>query len=91
MFRAWRSSSDLSDTFKPRRLDTLTGPIGLQLEATECLVKLAQHYAKEVSLHSFGIVDGNDTRTRLQVQRELATQRAPRVLGQSAFADMIKQ
>lgn len=91
MFRAWRSSVDLRNTFNPRRLDTLTGPIGLQLEATECLGKLAQHYAKEVSLHSFGIVDGNDIRTRLQVQRELATQKAPRIIGQSAFGDMIKQ
>ena len=89
MFLAWNASVDLRDNFNGQRLKSVMGPIGLQLEATEYLIKLAQYFAKHLSLHSFGIVGSDETGTRLQMQRRLATQEPPNVMAQSAFADTV--
>lgn len=89
MFHAWRSSAELGARFDRGNLATLTGRIALQLEATEYMVRLAQHFADELSLHSFGIVGTGDGRSRKQVHRRLATQKPPNVWRQSAFGDMV--
>lgn len=89
MFHAWNSSAELDARFDRRNLETLTGRLALQLEATEYMVRLAQYFADELSLHSFGIVGNNDGRSRRQTQRRLATQRPPNMWRQSAFKDMV--
>ena len=89
MFHAWRSSAELGAGFDRSNLASLTGRIALQLEATEYMVRLAEHFAGELSLHSFGIVQTGDGRSRRQAQRHLATQKPPNVWRQSGFGDMV--
>ncbi len=90
MFRAWQGSVELQDTFNRRDLGTLRGPLALQLEATEDLIRLAQYFAAELSVHSFGIVRPGDERTRLQVQRQLVSERPPNLIARSALAEMTR-
>src|SRR6266545_2290941 len=45
MFHAWTTSSMFYSTFKPARLNSLSGPLRLQLDTTEEMLKLALHFA----------------------------------------------
>ena len=89
MFHAWSSSVDFREKFKPENLATLGGRIGLQLEATEYLIRLAQHFADVLSLHRLGMDGCGSTGTRRQVQRQLALQKPPDITAQSAFLDIV--
>ncbi len=89
MFSAWSASARFYSTFKPSRLKTLSGPLQLQLETTERMIKLALHFAREVSLSSMSLAGCGTTGTRLQVQKKLTSQAPPRLITQSAFSGLL--
>jgi len=89
MFHAWSASARFYSTFKPAKLKTLTGPLQLQLDATESLIRLALHFAKDVSLSTMSLAGCGHTGTRLQVQRKLTGQAPPRLVTQSGLSGLL--
>jgi len=89
MFHAWTASTLFFSTFKPAKLKTLRGPLQLQFEATERLIKLALHFAKAVSLSTEAVEGCGATGTRLQIQKRLASQAPPSVVTQSGFHGLL--
>lgn len=87
MFHAWRALTDFCGTFKPAKLKTLSGPLRLQLDATEQIIRLALFFASELSLSSFALANCGFTGNRTQVQRRLVKQQVPALLNQSAFGE----
>lgn len=91
MFHAWSASSLIHSTFQPSRLRTLSGPLKLQLDATERLILLALHFAKTVSVSTTESLAGcGATGTKLQIQRKLASQAPPSLVTQSGFSRLVE-
>jgi len=89
MFYAWSASMRLHRTFKPAKLNTLRGPLLLQLEATEQMIKLAMYFADAVSLSTESLAEFGAKGTRLQIQRKLASQKPPSLVTQSEFSRLL--
>jgi hypothetical protein len=89
MFHSWSASSLFYKTFRPAKLSTLSGPLRLQLEVTEQMIRLALHFAEAVSLSSV-LVGCGATGTRLQVQKRLASQAPPNLVTQTAFSRLLE-
>ena len=90
MFRAWSSSVELERSFDRKKLRTLRGRIALQLEATERMVTLALHFADELSVSGWGLQGLEGDSDGQSAGRRLARQAPAKLLGQSAFADMVR-
>ncbi len=90
MFHAWSASTLFYNTFKPAKLKTLSGPLKLQLDSTERILKLALHFAKAVSLSANALEGCGAEGTRLQIQNRLASQASPRLVTQSGFAKLLE-
>jgi hypothetical protein len=90
MFRAWESSILLCNTFRASRLRTLSGPLKLQYEVAEQMLRLALFFGSEVSLSAEALVGCGHPGTRRQVQRRLASQAPPRIVTQSKFSEMLE-
>jgi hypothetical protein len=87
MFRAWDCSTRFYSSFRPAKLKTLAGPLRLQFEATEDLIRLALHFAQEFALSNSALVNIGFTGDRAHVQRRLVKQAPPSILNQSAFSE----
>lgn len=90
MHYAWAASARLHTTLKPARLKTLSGPIRLQLEVTETMIKLALHFANAVLRSPLSLTGCGATGSRQHVQRRLATQAPPSLVSQSAFYGLVR-
>jgi hypothetical protein len=78
MFHAWAASSSFQATFKVSRVrKTLSGPFALQLEATERMLDLSLHFAKALSLSTFGLDGCGVSGSRAHIQKRLVTQAPP--------------
>lgn len=85
MFCAWTASQQFYGTFKASKLKTLSGPLQLQLETTELLIKLGLRFANDVSLSTAALNGCGQTGTTVQVRKKLTNQRPPHLITQSAF------
>jgi len=91
MYHAWNTAKLFNGQFRPDRLSSLSGPLQLQLEATETLIKLALHFASELELSTMGLDGSGHPGTASQVRRKLGSQRPPQLVMQSEFQELIAQ
>lgn len=85
MYHAWTAAKLMHETFKPSKLNSLSGPLQLQLEASERLIKLALHFAAEAGLNTPALEGCGQSGSVSQVRRKLGSQRPPQLVMQSAF------
>lgn len=85
MFRAWAASKRFQGTFKPNKLTSLSGPLQLQFEASERLMRLALQFAEKVGLATNALEGCGHVGATSHVRRRLAAQRPPQLVTQSAF------
>jgi hypothetical protein len=90
MFHAWAASKAFYASFNPARLKSLSGPLQLQLEATQTILQLALHFATEVTLQSDALLDCGFEGKRLQIQRRLVKHAPPHLLSQSALDELLE-
>lgn len=83
MFKAFDEAVLFENSFKPQRLrKSLRGPLALQLEVTEGMLKLAIYFANDFQINSFpylGLGNGN----RSVLMRRLITKEVPHLVNQS--------
>jgi hypothetical protein len=85
MFSAWDAAKLFYGTFNSSRLTSLSGPLQLQFEASERLIKLALQFATNVGLATRALEGCGQIGTVAQVRRRLSAQRPPQLVAQSAF------
>src|SRR5690606_32843117 len=69
MFHAWEAARSFHQTFKPSKLNSISGPLGLQLEATERLLKLALYFSADVGLETRGLEGIAQSGTVAQIRK----------------------
>lgn len=84
-FNAWAAAKLFYSTFRPSRLKSLRGPLQLQFETTERLIKLALWFAERVGLSTTALNGCGQNGTGSQVRKRLGAQRPPQLVMQSAF------
>jgi hypothetical protein len=89
MFHAWQASKQFHGTFRKAKLNSLSGPMRLQLEATEHLIRLALYFARELSLSGSALVGCGITGDRANIQKGLLKQKSPALINQSAFPEFV--
>jgi hypothetical protein len=87
MFSAWTSAKLFHGTFRPSRLTSLRGPLQLQFEASERLIKLALRFAADLGLATTALEGCGQSGTVSQVRKRLGAQRPPQLVMQSAFQE----
>jgi hypothetical protein len=87
MFNAWSSAKLFHGTFRPSRLKSLRGPLQLQFEASERLIKLALQFAVDVGLATSALEGCGQTGTVAHVRKKLGAQRPAQLVTQSAFQE----
>jgi hypothetical protein len=85
MFNAWAAAKLFHGTFKAAKLTSLSGPLQLQFETSERLIKLALQFATDVGLSTNALEGCGQIGTGVQVRRRLGAQRPPQLVTQSAF------
>jgi len=90
MFYAWSASTLFFDTFNRSRLRT-SGPLQLQLEASETIIRLALYFANAAALSTAALEGCGATGTTQQIQKRLASQAPPNLVMQSEFYSMLGQ
>lgn len=89
MFHAWGTSKHLHTNLDPGRLNSLSGPLRLQFDTTQDLIRLGMQFAGSLQLGANGLVGCGFDGARTQIQRQLARKSPPDMLRQSAFAQLI--
>jgi hypothetical protein len=89
-FSAWSASLLFQSDFRAAKLNSISGPLALQMGASEEIVGLALHFAKEIGLTNDALNGCGFNGTRLQVQRRLVTQGVPNLVTQSALGDLFE-
>lgn len=87
MHDAWTASKLFHGTFRASRLKSLSGPLQLQFEASERLIKLALRFAAEIALSTTALEGVGQTGASAQVRKKLGAQRSPQLITQSAFQE----
>jgi hypothetical protein len=87
MFSAWEAAKLFHGTFRPSRLKSLSGPLQLQLEASERLIRLALHFSTDVGLATSTLGGCGQIGTVAQIRKRLGAQRPPQLVTQSAFQE----
>jgi hypothetical protein len=87
MFSAWTAAKLFHGTFRASRLESLSGPLRLQFDASERLIKLALQFAADVGLATKALEGCGQIGTVAQVRRRLSAQRPPQLVTQSAFQE----
>jgi len=85
MFGAWAAARLFYERFRNSRLRSVSGPLQLQLEVSECLIKLALQFANDVGLVTDALEGCGQSGTAAQIRRRLSAQRGPQLITQSAF------
>ena len=89
MFDAWNASTRFFDTFRAKKLKSVQGPLRLQLETTEKLVRVALWFATDLSIPSSAVSGCGPSGTRQQIQRRLVTQQPPSLVTQSELSVLL--
>jgi len=88
MHNAFDGAKFFGSNFNPKKLRSLSGSLGQQMEVTEGMLKLAIYFAGHFGVHSFAY-EGLGTGTRAKVFRELVTKSTPGMVHQSALQDLL--
>lgn len=89
MFRAFDGAMRLNNSFNPRKLRLLRGPLGQQLDVTEGMLKLAIYFAKLFRVNSFAY-EGLGTGARAKVLRALVTKVPSGLVTQSVLHQLLQ-
>lgn len=89
MFNAFDGAMLLSTSFNPKKLRSLSGSLGQQLEVTEGMLKLALYFANLFGVSSFPY-EGLATGKRAKMLRALVTKVPPGVATQSVLQDLLQ-
>lgn len=84
-FNAWNAVKLFHRTFRPSRLNSLRGPLQLQLETSERLTRLALWFAVDIGVSTTALAECGQVGPVAQVRKRLAAQRPPQLVSQSAF------
>jgi len=87
MYHAWDSAKLFFGTFRPARLSSIRGPLQLQFETSEKLIRLALQFAEDIGISTESLNSCGQTGTTAQVRRKLGAQRPPQLVTQSAFQE----
>jgi hypothetical protein len=85
MFKAWDAAKLFHASFKPTRFRSLRGPLQLQFEASEQLIKLAAKFAVLLGLATTGIEGCGASGNSRHIRQRLGSQQPPKLVMQSAF------
>lgn len=88
MHGAYSGALFFGSNFNPKKLSSLSGSLGQQLEVTESMLKLALYFAKELKVSSFAF-QGLGTGNRSKVFRELVTKPTPGLVNQSILRELV--
>jgi hypothetical protein len=90
MFHAWQASVLLYQTFSvtKSKFRELSGPIRLQLDASEELLRLALYFAGEVGIENDALMGCGFVGSRKLIQRRLVSQAVPQFVAQSAISSL---
>ena len=88
MHGAFSGATYFHSSFNPKRLDSVSGSLGQQLEVTQSMLKLALFFAQEMKISSFAF-EGLGTGSRSKVFRELVTRPTPALVNQSVLRELI--
>jgi hypothetical protein len=89
MFSAFDGAILFSDSFNPKRLRSLRGPLAQQLDVTEGMLKLAIYFANLFGVSSFGY-EGLGTGARAKILRALITKVPPGLTAQSVLQHLLQ-
>jgi hypothetical protein len=89
-FAAFDSSVEFNASFNPKKLRSVTGALGMQLEVTEGMLKLALHFANSFGVNSFALDALGSTGKRGSVLRSLVTKTPPGLATQSELQEMFR-
>jgi len=89
MFSAFEGAILLDNSFNPKKLRSLSGPLSQQLDVTEGMLKLALYFAGFFGLNSFGY-SGLAAGTRANMLRALVTKVPPALVSQSVLQDLLQ-
>jgi hypothetical protein len=89
MFNAFDGAMLLNSSFNPKKLGSLSGSLGQQLEVTEGMLKLALYFANLFGVSSFPY-EGLATGKRAKMLRALVTKVPPGVATQSVLQDLLQ-
>lgn len=85
---AYNGAMFLGTNFNPKKLSSLSGSLGQQLEVTENMLKLALFFAKELKIKSYAF-EGLGEGSRAKVFRELVSKPAPGLVNQSILRELV--
>lgn len=88
-FVAFESAKLFDSSFNPRKLRSVSGSLGQQLEVTEGMLRLAVHFANHLGVSSFPF-EGFGTGNRSKIMRTLVTKVAPALRTQSVLDDLLR-
>ncbi|HYK01811.1 MAG TPA: hypothetical protein VE974_08645 [Thermoanaerobaculia bacterium] len=89
MHYAWEAATHFHRTFKSSKLESITGPAALQLEATQQMLRLATHFACDVDVSCGSLRGCGVSGDRAHIQRILVRQRPPNLTAQSELASIL--
>lgn len=89
MFSAFDGALRLSNSFNPKRLRSLRGPLAQQLEVTEGMLRLAIYFADHFAIDSFAY-EGLGTGPRERTLRTLVAKAPPRLTNQSVLHRLLR-
>jgi hypothetical protein len=89
MSSAFDGAMFLESSFNPKRLRSLHGPLGQQLDVTEGMLKLALYFANHFGVSSFAY-QGLGTGIRSRILRALVTKAPPGLVTQSGLHDLLR-
>src|ERR1035437_3727708 len=89
MHSAFEGAIFFGTSFKPKKLRSLPGSLGQQLDVTENMLKLAIYFAKHFGVSSFAY-EGMGNGSSSKVFRELVTKISPGLVTQSVLHELLK-
>jgi hypothetical protein len=88
-FVAFEAAKLFSSSFNPRRLRSIGGSLGQQLELTEGTLRLAVYFANHLGVSSFPF-EGLGSGMRSKVIQTLVTKVPPKLTPQSILRDLFQ-
>lgn len=88
MHSAFGGAKFFEGSFNPKKLRSLPGSLGQQMEVTVDMLKLAIFFASYFKVYSFAY-EGLGSGTRAKVFRELVTKSTPSMVHQSALQELL--